>query len=273
LQDHLDRQSLVLYEGVKGLGEGSSHPVPPPDPGPAASTSIPDEVAPEAEAGSLQISLARSLGLVFQLQAMDYDRPQFKNSDLTADQIQRLMMNLQHPQAPPDEQPPETEFDNLVDTLRGTSVFGAVMHLVVEVIGSSPHLQALTKLAMIELLGQFKGDLSRVEALPPEMRQLMEVLIRERNQQVMADLKAALQGKLPPASVAVVYGAAHLADMELRVRRELRYCPSQEFWLPVFSVNTARAGLSQLEMRIVRSFIRSQLDAMHASQPGPPQTE
>jgi hypothetical protein len=71
VQRHLDSQSLVLYEGVG-----------------ARDKSI--RFDPEEQA-SIQNTLATSLGLVFQLSAINYDRPSFKNSDLSIPELQRML--------------------------------------------------------------------------------------------------------------------------------------------------------------------------------------
>src|SRR5207247_9152110 len=67
LQRHLDAQAPVLFEGVG-----------------AKSKRV--RFDPEEEA-SVQNTLATSLGLAFQLSAIHYDRPQFRNSDLSLDQL------------------------------------------------------------------------------------------------------------------------------------------------------------------------------------------
>ncbi len=270
LQRYLDKQQLVLFEGVKGLGEPGKTPSSPAQAASKSEASIAADPSDSTEGPSLQVNLAKALGLVFQLQALHYNRPQFRNSDLSVDQIQKLMVDQQKSPATPTtdkDPPPETEFQSLVETMQGTSLFGAVVYAVVELVGQSPRLQAMTKLAMIQLLGEFKGDLSRAEFLPPEMRQLMEVLIQKRNQAVITDLKSALQEKNPPASISIIYGAGHLADMEMRLRHQLHYCPVDQFWLPVFSVNTEEAGLSQFEIGLVRSVVRAQLEALQPSHP------
>ena len=71
LQKLLDVQSLVLFEGV---GAGSKKMKFNPD-----------------EETSIQHTMATSLGLVFQLSAIDYDRPHYTNSDLTIPQLQALL--------------------------------------------------------------------------------------------------------------------------------------------------------------------------------------
>ncbi len=258
LQRHLDTQPLVLFEGIKDL----SHPAS----GQKARSVQRAEDSAEtltaskaSPASSLQVTLAKSLGLVFQLEAIDYDRPNFRNSDLSAQQIQALML-ANRSKVPGEERTnQETEFQDLVETMQGTSAFGAILKAVLDIIGNSPRLQALTKLALIEVLGEFKGDITQIQALPPDMKRLFDVLIQERNKAVLADLKAELKSRPPPASITVLFGAAHLYDLEQRLRRELKYRPADQLWLPVFSVNTRKAGLSELEIGLVKMIVRMQL--------------
>lgn len=210
--------------------------------------------------------MARSLGLVFQLQAIDYERTNFFNSDLTIEQIQALMEPGRKPvfgragsgKAHPAEED-DSSFQDLMGAMDGSSVFGVLANGIFQLIGSSVKLQALTKLALIEVFGQIRGDMAQMQGLPPEMKRLFEVLIRERNKAVILDVKEELRHARRGDSISVFYGAGHLVDMEKRLRNELRYVPVEEFWLPVFSVNPAQAGLSNFEMTLIRSVLRSQL--------------
>ena len=141
----------------------------------------------------------------------------------------------------------------------GRSTLGVLLKGLMQLIGTSTKLQAMTKIALIETLGAMKGDPSRMKGLPADMKQLMEVLIRERNKTVIEDLKYELKRATPGQSIAIFYGAAHLTDLEDRLRKELKLRPAEDIWLPAFSVNTASAGLSSFELNFLRSLIRSQL--------------
>src|SRR5262249_37429824 len=91
LQKHLDAQTLVLFEGVNA-GNHKRHVRNSAQP-PAAQ--FPSKPSPDrdhsAEQPGIQATMAESLGLVFQLDAIDYDRTNFLNSDLSIQEIQRLM--------------------------------------------------------------------------------------------------------------------------------------------------------------------------------------
>ena len=81
LQTFLDKQQLVLFEGV-GMEESGGNS------GQSSSASR----KPVSDPSALQPVLARSLGLEFQLEAIQYQRNHFQNSDLSLGKIQRLMM-------------------------------------------------------------------------------------------------------------------------------------------------------------------------------------
>ena len=244
LQRHLDAQALVLFEGVGAKGKKMRF--------------NPDEEA------SIQHTMASSLGLVFQLSAIDYDRPHFRNSDLTIAQLQQLLAGGTSTNRAGSGASTKAgeEFQQLLQIMDGSSFLGTLLHAGLKLIGSSPKLQALTKVMLIEVLGQLKGDMSQLKGVPPEIQRLLEVIIRERNKVVFDDLKAELRALSPPRSISVFYGAGHMADLEKLLRDELKYRPLDEIWLTAMTVNTRTAGLSNLEMEMLRSLIQWQMEAL-----------
>jgi hypothetical protein len=244
LQRHLDAQSLVLFEGVGARDKKMRF--------------NPDEEV------SIQHTMAESLGLVFQLSAVNYDRPHFHNSDLTIAQLQQLLaggVTTNRSGAGPGTKAGE-EFQQLLQVMDGSSFLGTLLHAGLKLIGSSPKLQALTKVLLIEVLGQIKGDMSQMKGVPPEFQRLLQVIIRERNQVVFDDLKSELRAVMPPRSISVFYGAGHMADLEKRLREELKYRPLREVWLTALSVDPRATGLSDFEMNTMRGLIQWQLEAM-----------
>ena len=244
LQKHLDSQALVLFEGVGAKDKKVRF-----DPG--------QEV-------SIQHTMAESLGLVFQLSAIDYDRPHFRNSDLTIAQLQQLLTSGTASNRSEGDASAKAgeEFEQLVGIMDGSSFLGTLLHAGLKLIGSSPKLQALTKVMLIEILGQLKGDMSQLKGVPPEIQRLLEVIIHERNRVVFDDLKAALRAFSPPRSISVFYGAGHMADLERLLRDELKYRPLDEVWLTALAVNTRSAGLSDLELETMRGLIQWQMQAL-----------
>jgi hypothetical protein len=269
LQKELDARTVVLYEGVNS----DSHPrhVPKPgEPGTNATTTPTREhtAGVETNAGfSMQSELAKSLGLVFQLDAIDYDRTNFLNSDLSVLQIQRLLLNAPdaEPAAPGEPGRSDPTFDALLQVMDGSSFLGTIAKWLVQWVGSDPQMRATTKFALVEALGGLNGDFSQMHGLPPDMQNLLKILIEARNQNVLDDLRT--ETKLVPAegTIAVFYGTGHMANLEKRITRELHYHAVGEEWFTAFSVDLRETGMSPAEILWTRGTIKAQLQQL---QPG-----
>ena len=271
LQKHLDAQALVLFEGVhagrKGTATntvalektaGSSPPVA------KKEAAAPEPAAKPAGSASLQKDLAESLGLVFQLEAINYTGGNFRNSDLSVAELRELMDKDDEPAAPdsPKEKRKNEAFEQLLKAMDGNSMFGTLLKAGFRLVGGNPKLQAMTKLALIEALGGIRGDISRMKSLPEDMQRLMEVLIQTRNDAVLRDLRVELKRAAPPASISIFYGAGHMDDLERRVRRELGYRAESDLWLPAFTVDYAKAGLSVIEATLLRAMVKRQMQEL-----------
>ena len=208
----------------------------------------------------MQSSLAASLGLVFQLEAIDYGRTNFRNSDLSVEQLRGLIAR-QPPGA--GEAGAGQSFESLLQILEGGSLLDVVLEVGMRFLGANPKLQAMSKLALIETIAQMKGDPSQLRGLPSQMKQLLAVLIEKRNQKVVDDLKAELREMSRDSSIAVFYGTGHMPDLEMRLRKQLKYKPAEQQWLTAFSVNLAQAGISQAELGFIRDFVKRELEQLH----------
>jgi hypothetical protein len=225
----------------------------------------------------VQHTLATALGLVFQLSAVDYDRPHFRNSDLTVPELQRLLAGGAAAGKGPEKAGDDPggnargdaggsrEFRELMGVMDGSSLMGAIVHMGIRIIGTTPKLQAMTRLAMIEMLGQFRGDLSEAQSLPPEMRRLMNVIIQGRNDVVLRDLRPHLGKAGAGRSISVFYGAGHMHDLERRLMAELGYRRADETWLTAMSVDVRASGLTRGELDLVRGLVNWQLEALRPS--------
>jgi hypothetical protein len=257
LQRFLDAQTVVLYEGISP----ETHKQHVRD----STTGPPSPSAPQtgANAGySMQSTLARSLGLVFQLEAIDYDRSNFLNSDLSVFQIQRIMAGQGPGAAPGQNGPGNASFDALLQIMDGSTFLGSLFKMGMQFIAMSPKLQAVAKLAMIEAVGQLKGDMSDMQGVPPDWKQLIKVLIQTRNQNLMADLETELKKTPLSGSIAVFYGVGHMDDMEKRLTAHLHYRPAGETWLTAFSVDLRKSGVSPAEAQLLRNLVKDQLAQM-----------
>lgn len=270
LQKHLDAQALVLFEGVHdgrkagainaAPGEKSATNSPPA----AKAQAAPAPAAKPGERTSLQKDLAESLGLVFQLEAINYARTNFRNSDLSIAELRDLMDKDDEPAAPdsPKEKRKNEAFETLIKAMEGNSLFGTLLKAGFKLVGGNPKLQAMTKLALIEALGGIRGDLSRMKSLPEDMQRLMEVLIQSRNDAVLRDLRVEMKRKEPTTSISIFYGAAHMEDIERRVRREFGYRAESDLWLAAFTVDYTKAGLSVIEATLLRTMVQRQMQEL-----------
>lgn len=244
LQHRLDSQTTVLFEGI------AEHPsAPAAQPGPAA----PRAPSPRA---SLQTEMATSLGLVFQLEALNYDDPRFRNSDLSVQELREIL--AAHPEKP-GEAGASRGFENLLQMMQGGTFWDTLLRGALHFIGSNPRLQAMGKLTLMEALNQIGGDPSQMAGLPPELKQLLDLLIQKRNDKVLADLKAEVARRHSGDSIAVLYGIGHMSDLEQRLRQQLAYRPAQELWLTALEVNLAQSGISPAEHALMRTIIKQQL--------------
>lgn len=234
LQTHLDTHTRVLFEGIS---DGNSRP--------AGETG-----------GALQAAMAASLGLVFQLDAIRYDRPGFLNCDLTLTELREL---IERESSAAHRAETLRDFENLVDVMEGSSWLNWILQFSLRLLATSPKLQALGRLALIDLLAETKGDPSSFQGLPPGVVQLLDVLVRQRNARVLTQLRAEVEQAEPGDSVAVFYGVAHMPDLEEHLCADLGYRPSDQTWFTAFSVDLARTGVTPTEREYVSGLIRSQL--------------
>ncbi len=264
LQQFLDTQTVVLYEGINA----SAHPrLVGDETGAGASEDGGHRPPLQRSTGtnedySMQSALARSLGLVFQLEAIDYDRTNFLNSDLSIGQIQRIMGEGTRPAAPGEEGTANASFDVLLKIMDGSSFLGSLFKAGLGVIGSSAELRGMARLTMIEAVGRLQGDLTDIQGLPPDWKHLIQVLIEARNEHLLSDLRTELK-KIPSSgSIAVFYGAGHMDDLEKRVTGELHYRPAEEKWMTAFAVDLDKSGISPFAAGWLRSFVREEMEQM-----------
>ncbi len=259
LQDQLDAQTLVLYEGVNAEAHSRrvrGHP------GAGSAPAAPSHTNHPPLSPSLQSTMASSLGLVFQLDAIDYDRTNFLNSDLSLQQIQQLIYGAGPSANPSTNNTGNSSFQYLMQAMDGSSLLGSLMRIGMQFVGSDSHLQAITRLIFIEALGRLKGDLASVHGMPPDMQQLLKVLIEARNQTVIEDLKSESRHLPPAATVAIFYGTGHMDDLERRLTSQLHYRPAGEVWFTAFSVDIRQTGLSGGEVQMVQNLVKWQMDQL-----------
>jgi len=215
----------------------------------------------ESERGDhhgLQNEMATALDLVFQLEHIDYTRPTFVNSDVPMGRIQNMVAA---------DGGGDSDLAALMSMMDGTSIFSGIIKFGLRLVGSSPKLQAMTRLVLMETLGQIRGDISQMQGMPANMKRLMQKLIVERNKIVLADLKHFMNQPDAPDSISIFYGAGHMHDLEARLVDELGYEPAETIWLPAMTEDLSDAGLTEQDKLMIRGLIKFQMMQMRNFEP------
>jgi hypothetical protein len=258
IQEHLDAQQLVLFEGIgdhTGTRAISQH---------ARSRTNPPSAdeSHDAKLSSLQSTMAESLGLVFQLEAIDYNRPSFRNSDLSIQELRAFFADSAQGGSKGGSKSGSESFESLLSMMEGGSFFDTLLQTGLRMLGASQKFQALSKLALMDAIDDIGGDPGRVSGLPEDIKSLLEILIERRNERVIEDLKSDLPEVGRGGSISVFFGTGHMPDMERRLRKELHYRPDGQIWLTAFGVDLDRAGVSEKEREFVNDLVRRGLSQL-----------
>jgi hypothetical protein len=266
LQKRLDAQSTVLFEGVDAK-KMTQKPKGDDDNG-------------------LQGKLATALGLVFQLDGINYQRPNFVSCDLTMAGLEKAIAERNSAPAPaaaesgPDGKPapadpstpPEKRrgpklpakvdnamFDTLMQAIRGEGDIGRKLDGMVGLMGSTPEMRETVKLTFIETFAQAGDLINAAKAASPEIRDLFEVLLTERNENVIRQLQARLPQLGPGDTIAVFYGAAHMDQIMDRLTAKLHYTPGIQVWDTAFTADTAKSIMPAAQIKAMVQMMRTQL--------------
>ena len=203
----------------------------------------------KGEVAGIQAKLAKALGLVFQLDEMDLDHPNWRNVDMTAGQLEKRF----------EAAGLAGEGDGLFAMLEGTGLPAKMLGLVLGVIERLPGAQPRAKMMLMDMLTH-ADDLLEVGGVPG-MEELMRVLIEDRNKVVIDELVRVLDEPETPQTIGVIYGAGHMPDLEERLRT-LGYERAKERWVPAITLDLDRAGISRMERAIMKRQLEMQLDMM-----------
>lgn len=263
IQKRLDAQSRVLFEGVGA-----------------------DKLQQGAElesTGGIQGQLAKSLGLVFQLDAIDYKRAHFMNSDLTVEGLQnaitdrvekrpdaksttddRSATNGNEPASNGANLPAKVDndtFTQLMGAIHGEGQMAESLGAMIGLMGSTPEMRETTKLMLIEALGQAGELIDIAKAASPDIKDLFEVLITERNEEVIRQLQTNLPKLKNGQSIAVFYGAAHMDEIAKRLTTQLNYQPAAQEWDTAFSADGSKSIMPAAQIRMMIQMVRMQLQS------------
>jgi hypothetical protein len=214
--------------------------------GPAADIRYTDQKSvsrPEAgdRSEGIQQKLATALGVVFQLEAMDHDKPNWRNSDLAIDQVQARLEKA------------GASGDALFKMLDGSSFMGRLAGVLLGIMSRDEQSRTMLRIMMIEMLAV--ADELLPAAAGAGMESMMEVLLEDRNAVVFRDLDRILESEEKPDSVAIIYGAGHLPTMERRLVEEYGYRPVGDTWRTAMDVNPAAAKMSPAQFQSMRQMM------------------
>ena len=236
IQKRLDAQTAVLFEGV-GFDHATKH-------APGAGT---------RDAG-IQKQLSNALGLVFQLDAIDYRRPHFINSDLPVEGVEKEVRE----RAGAVEAPNETS-KLLLGAIQGTPETMDMLRPMLAFVSASPEMRETTRLLLIEVLSRAEEMVGFAKSISPEMKDLFEVLLTERNAIVLRDLRAQIAKHKAGESIAVFYGAAHMTELAKRLREELHYAPLDAQWETAFTADPAKSAIPPAQLKLILDMMRAQM--------------
>jgi hypothetical protein len=251
IQSYLDKMTLVLYEGV-GMS-GSKYPAD------QDGRSVKEKFGSSEKLrtdSSIQGKIANALGLVFQLDAIDYSKANFKNCDMTFNQLQTIFEERKTAEKTisPDA---VKEWEKVKDLYSGDSVAVKLMEIALKLIGSSPKMSAMMKMVFIETLGKVEGDLSQWSGLPEGVKELFEVLIKERNRVIIEQLKKELVKSKRGRKIALFYGAAHCGDLEKQIVANFNYRAIDQIWVTAISVDLKLNKISEFESMFIRDIVET----------------
>lgn len=197
---------------------------------------------PDPNDKGLQHDLAAALGLVFQLDEMTNDRPNWRNSDLSIDQVQeRLSASGADP-------------EQLFKMLDGSSLQANMVKLMLGFIKLMPGMQTMGKLVMLEVLDQA----DKLMAIVPGMEKTFEVILHDRNAVVLDDLRNVIEKEPGKKSIGVIYGGAHMAGLEDGLA-QLGYRESGVEWLDAITVQLPSNPAERKQVDSMRKMIRESL--------------
>ena len=176
---------------------------------------------------------------------MDYSSARWRRCDVTIAELTTLL----------DEH--GTEANALLSMLQGGSALETFASGMLKMMGSFKSGRGMLKLVGVEALA--RAD--ELMAEPPEgFEGLFEVLLERRNDVVLRTLTTMLAEEPELTSIAVFYGAGHMADLDARLAEELGLEPVGETWLTSVDLRFEDTGLSPAMVRSIRRSISRQLD-------------
>ncbi len=201
----------------------------------------------------LQAQLARTFHLRFQLDEMDEAKENWRNADLSIEQINERLKAR------------GASGDFLFSMLDGSSAIGALASGMLNAIQAIPGAAPRGKLMIMDLLSM--SDEDALGASMPGGAELIDVIIGERNQEVVNELGALVEQDPALKTVGIVYGAGHMPDLERRLADQLGYHQvGDTTWNTAMRLPLAKLGITPEERMMVRYSVLQQIAAAKKAQ-------
>lgn len=253
-----DRQSFTLVSlGADGKvgGEGA-----------AADLQISHESIDEAagflsEEDNLQAQLASALGLEFQLEAIDYGQPNWRCSDMTIVQLEKAM------------QEKGVDFAPFSGALAGTSLPAKFVGFILKGVQAVDIFMdgAISDTLKVLLIEMFSDETMLKQGLQQFGAGFEDVIVGQRNQIVIDQLKSIRQLEPEIESVGIFYGAAHMSDMADRLKDQLGYEASEQTWVTAIEVDLTKTAVPPAQLQFLRQMFKRQLQQQWGNSPDQPQ--
>ncbi len=205
----------------------------------------------EAMGEGIQQQLADALDLVFQLGAMRHDGANWRNSDMSMEQLIERLGGRQ-------VDGEEGGGDPLFDLLAGRGFLSKVAGVMLKFVGASPRIRELTKAMLVDVVAQ-ADEIIRAQG--GRMGEMLDVLVHERNKVVIADLQAILAEEPDVRSIAVIYGAGHLPGIEEAILGPMKYQRAGARWLTAIEVDLGSVGISPGEAKMLRALFQTNIQS------------
>lgn len=211
LQTLLDAQAQVLFEGVKPKAGAPPRPKPTSNPKPGDKKPI------------YQV-LGDALGLDFQLTDINYNHPNWIDSDLSMDDLEALN------KAAGGGKP--TQFDLLEKILDPNSPVAQQFAAAVKMM-TPGGLEGL-KLFLVERLSTLDPSSVLGDAATTQ------VVLKARNQSVESYFDKSVSTATPPKSIAIFYGALHQQDIENDLKSKYGYKLADARWFKAATADSSK---------------------------------
>ncbi len=241
-----DQQTFSLAslgaDGKEG-GEGSNADIK------LDQASLPEAAELQGEEDNLQASLAKALGLEYQLVAIDYGQENWRCSDMTIDQLDRALKEE------------GADFSPLEGALAGTSWQGKLAGFALKMVQTLDvwFEGAISDIIKIVLIDMFADESVIEQGLKQFGQGFEEVIVRQRNQVVIDELLELRENEPEVKSIAVFYGAAHMPDMEERLYSQLGYKYVSQEWTTAIQVDLSKSALPPAQVRYMRRSFKQQM--------------